>query len=204
MPTSPRQREALSLRGAQRRGNPSLFSEGRIPTPVCTPRALAPRRALARNDREGGRRDTWVPPYGYARYTIRRTRPPRRPVSHASRPRRRDGRLCSPVLPAPLALFRRGRRPRRPVSAAAPRCHCEERSDAAIRLSFRKDGFPRQCVPQGHLLRGAHWHGMTERWAAGHMGPALRGRCVEPPAGHAIPAVPLTSPLSSRTGSPPR
>ena len=51
-------------------------------------------------------------------------------------------------------------------------CHCEEypkgtcfaaRSDAAIRLSFRKDGFPRQCVPQGHLLRGAHWLGMTER-----------------------------------------
>ena len=66
------------------------------------------------------------------------------------------------------------------------------------------DGFPRQCVPQGHLLRGAHWLGMTERWAAGHMGPALRGRCVEPPAGYAIPAVPLTSPLSSRTGSPPR
>ena len=23
------------------------------------------------------------------------------------------------------------------------------------------DGFPRQCVPQGHLLRGAHWLGMT-------------------------------------------
>ena len=28
----------------------------RIPTPVCTPRALAPRRALARNDRKTGRR----------------------------------------------------------------------------------------------------------------------------------------------------
>ena len=93
----------------------------------------------------------------------RRMRHPRRSASHASRPRRRGGRLCPPVLPAPLALFRRGRRPRRPVSAAAPRCHCEERSDAAIRLSFRKDGFPRQCVPQGHLLRGAHWLGMTER-----------------------------------------
>ena len=74
------------------------------------------------------RRDTWVPPYGLMRYTTRRTR-----------------------------------HPRRPVSAAAPRCHCEERSDAAIRFSLRKDGFPRQCVPQGHLLRGAHWLGMTER-----------------------------------------
>ena len=29
----------------------------------------------------------------------------------------------------------------------------------------RGDGFPRQCVPQGHLLRGAHWLGMTARRA---------------------------------------
>ena len=37
----------------------------RIPTPVCTPRALASRRALARNDSapRWERRDTWVPPY---------------------------------------------------------------------------------------------------------------------------------------------
>ena len=24
-----------------------------------------------------------------------------------------------------------------------------------------RNGFPHQCVPQGHLLRGAHWRGMT-------------------------------------------
>ena len=47
-------------------------------------------------------------------------------------------------------------------------CHCEERSDAAIRSPpAQKDGFPRQCVPQGHLLRGAHWRGMTARCAVG-------------------------------------
>ena len=28
-----------------------------------------------------------------------------------------------------------------------------------------RDGFPRQCVPQGHLLRSAHWLGMTARRA---------------------------------------
>ena len=32
-------------------------------------------------------------------------------------------------------------------------CHCEERSDAAIRFPFRKDGFPRQWH--------GHWLGMT-------------------------------------------
>ena len=41
----------------------------RIPVPVCTPRALASRRALARNDSAARweRRDTWVPPYGVRR-----------------------------------------------------------------------------------------------------------------------------------------
>ena len=34
----------------------SLILGGRIPTPVCTPRVLASRRALARNDRAGRRR----------------------------------------------------------------------------------------------------------------------------------------------------
>ena len=36
-----------------------------IPAPVCTPRALASRRALARNDSAARweRQDTWVPPY---------------------------------------------------------------------------------------------------------------------------------------------
>ena len=60
----------LSLRGAKRRGNPfSPSPKRRIPTPVCTPRALASRRALARNDGapRWERRDTWVPPYGVRR-----------------------------------------------------------------------------------------------------------------------------------------
>ena len=41
----------------------------RIPAPVCTPRALASRRALARNDSapRWERRDTWVPPHGVRR-----------------------------------------------------------------------------------------------------------------------------------------
>ena len=41
-------------------------SKRQIPTPVCTPRALASRRALARNDSapRWEWRDTWVPPYG--------------------------------------------------------------------------------------------------------------------------------------------
>ena len=41
----------------------------RIPEPVCTPRAFASRRALARNDSapRWERRDTWVPPYGVRR-----------------------------------------------------------------------------------------------------------------------------------------
>ena len=43
--------------------------KGRIPAPVCTPRALASRRALARNDSapRWEQRDTWVPPYGVRR-----------------------------------------------------------------------------------------------------------------------------------------
>ena len=46
---------------------PSL--KRRIPAPVCTPRALASRRALAWNDSapRWERRDTWVPPYGVRR-----------------------------------------------------------------------------------------------------------------------------------------
>ena len=38
---------------------------------------------------------------------------------------------------------------------------------------LRGDGFPRQCVPQGHLLRGAHWLAMTgffDRLKAPHGG----------------------------------
>ena len=48
---------------------PLPHGKKRIPTPVCTPRALASRRALARNDSAARweRRDTWVPPYGVRR-----------------------------------------------------------------------------------------------------------------------------------------
>ena len=54
----------------RRAGCPHPAAQGkRIPSPVCTPRALASRRALARNDSapRWGRRDTWVPPYGVRR-----------------------------------------------------------------------------------------------------------------------------------------
>ena len=58
-------------RGAVRgRGkSPSPHGKKRIPAPVCTPRALASRRALARNDSapRWEQRDTWVPPYGVRR-----------------------------------------------------------------------------------------------------------------------------------------
>ena len=41
-----------------------------------------------------------------------------------------------------------------PVGDGVPTSH--QRGSAAL-----GDGFPRQCVLQGHLLRGAHWLGMT-------------------------------------------
>ena len=82
---------ALSTRRGRRPDVPSARQRRagrRIPTPVCTPRALASRRALARNDsasrcrdvgnavpyeggrtdpRTGVRRGTWAPPYGERR-----------------------------------------------------------------------------------------------------------------------------------------
>ena len=48
---------------------PLPHGKKRIPASVCTPRALASRHALARNDSapRWERRDTWVPPYGVRR-----------------------------------------------------------------------------------------------------------------------------------------
>ena len=54
-----------------------------------------------------------------------------------------------------------------PVGDGVPTSH--QRGGAAL-----GDGFPRQCVPQGHLLRGAHWLGMTALrtvWAGGVVRP---------------------------------
>ena len=68
-----------------------------------------------------------------------------------------------------------------PVGDGVPTSH--QRGGAALGY-----GFPRQCVPQGHLLRGAHWLGMTALravWAdrvpgGGAHGPRPTGRYVEP------------------------
>ena len=131
----------LSLRGAQRRGNPfSPCPKRRIPTPVCTPRALASRRALARNDSavRWERRDTWVPPYG-VRQSSRADRVVR-PYKAEQEPRKAG---------------RRGRRPLHTLSLRGAKRRGNPFSPA------QRDGFPRQCAPQGHLLRGVHWRGMT-------------------------------------------
>ena len=77
-----------------------------------------------------------------------------------------------------------GRRPLRVVQRAYPvgrdpcippfcSCHSEfvgaddsarppARTGVGIRLSKKENGLPRQSVPQGHLLRGAHWLAMTD------------------------------------------
>ena len=112
----------------------------RIPEPVCTPRALASRRALARNDSapRWERRDTWVPPYGVRRSS--KAGGGIRPYKAKQEPRKTG---------------RRGRRPLHTLSLQGAKRRGNPFSPA------RKDGFPSQCVPQGHLLRGAHWRGMT-------------------------------------------
>ena len=111
--------------------------------------------------------------------------------------------------------FRRGRCPHRPVSAAAPRCHCEERSDAAIRPpstnpSVKITTIPRRilytypkcenfagngCESWGSLTgwRGAP-QGAPRCFFLGGYAPVGRDPCVPPPgthfsAGHAGPAL---------------
>ena len=58
--------ESAPIKGHIRAGCPHPAAQGkRIPTPVCTPRALASRRALARNDTGG---TMWAsPPYDAGR-----------------------------------------------------------------------------------------------------------------------------------------
>ena len=111
-----------------------------IPASVCTPRALASRRALARNDSapRWERRDTWVPPYGVRRSS-------------------RADRVVRPykAKQEPRKTGRRGQRALHTLSLRGAKRRGNPFSPA------RKDGFPSQCVPQGHLLRGAHWRGMT-------------------------------------------
>ena len=104
----------------------------RIPTPVT--------RSLARNDSAARweRRDTWVPPYG-----VRRSSRADRVV----RPYKAEQEPCE--------TGRRGRRPLHTLSLRGTKRRGNPFSSA------QRDGFPRQCVPQGHLLRGAHWLGMT-------------------------------------------
>ena len=55
-------------------------------------------------------------------------------------------------------MFSYARRPKRPAFVCGEGCRSREGQKP---LPHGKNGFPRQCVPQGHLLRGAHWLGMT-------------------------------------------
>ena len=114
----------LSLRGAKRRRQSVLLSpKRRIPTPVCTPRALASRRALARNDSapRWKRRDTWVPPYG-----VRRS-------SRADR-----GVRPYKAKQEPCETGRRGRRPLHTLSLRGAKRRGNPFSPA------QRNGFPRQ------------------------------------------------------------
>ena len=78
--------------------------------------------------------------------------------THGSRPTGCGGHPGRAEASAPTA-GRRGRRPLHTLSLRGAKRRGNPFSPA------RRDGFPRQCVPQGHLLRGAHWRGMTARRA---------------------------------------
>ena len=95
----------------------------RIPEPVCTPRALASRRALARNDSAARweRRDTWVPPYRVRRSS--RAGGGIRPYKAEQEPRKTG---------------RRGRRPLHTLSLRGAKRRGNPFSPA------QRDGFPRQ------------------------------------------------------------
>ena len=112
---------------------------GRIPAPVTRGGQSRP-PLQTRNDSapRWERRDTWVPPYG-----VRRSSRADRVV----RPYKAEQEPCE--------TGRRGRRPLHTLSLRGAKRRGNPFSPA------RRDGFPRQCVPQGHLLRGAHWRGMT-------------------------------------------
>ena len=95
----------------------------RIPTPVCTPRALASRRALARNDSAARweRRDTWVPPYEVQRSSR---------ADRVVRPYKAEREPCE--------TGRRGRRTLHTLSLRGAKRRGNPFSPA------RRDGFPRQ------------------------------------------------------------
>ena len=89
----------------------------RIPEPVCTPRALASRRALARNDSAARweRRDTWVPPYGVRRSS--RVDRVVRPYKAEQEPRKTGRRGRRPLRNHKGCVQRGGRRHPSPTGA---------------------------------------------------------------------------------------
>ena len=125
---------------------------GRTPEPVTRGGQSRP-PLQTRNDSapRWERRDTWVPPYGV----------------------RRSSRAGGGVRPykakqEPRKTGRRGRRALHTLSLRGAKRRGNPFSPA------QRDGFPRQCVPQGHLLRGAHWLGMTRAGRCGHRPPTMR------------------------------
>ena len=115
--------------------------EGQKPLPHGKKRIPAPvTRPLARNDSapRWERRDTWVPPYGVRRSSK---------AGGGARPYKAEQE--------PRKTGRRGWRALHTLSLRGAKRRGNPFSPA------QRDGFPRQCVPQGHLLRGAHWLGMT-------------------------------------------
>ena len=139
---------------------PLPHGKKRIPAPVCTPRALASRRALARNDSAARweRRDTWVPPYGVRRSSradrvVRPYKAKQEPCKTGRRGRRplRNHKGC-----VQWATRQNRNRAKRDVEDAVPYtlCHCEERSDAAIRS-------PQPKKTDSRTSDIGHWRGMT-------------------------------------------
>ena len=123
----------------------------RIPEPVCTPRALASRRALARNDSapRWERRDTWVPPYGVRRSSradrgVRPYKAKQEPCEAGRRGRRplRNHKGCVQWAqrrpPIQGKAGRRGRRALHTLSLRGAKRRGNPFSPA------QRDGFPRQ------------------------------------------------------------
>ena len=114
--SAPRRGALLWLVG-RRRGK--CVGEVWIPTPVCTPRALASRHALARNDSALRCGAMWASPPTRSRGVRAKGRPPLRSgTSRTPSPTERDvapqGHLfrCAPLQDAvPYRAGRRGRRP---------------------------------------------------------------------------------------------
>ena len=106
----------------------------RIPTPVCTPRALASRRALARNDSAARweRRDTWVPPYGVRR-SFRADRGVR-PYKAEQEPRKTGRRGRRPLRNHKGCVQRGGRRHPSPTGSVRTR---KSRSGGSGSLFYR-------------------------------------------------------------------